>query len=177
MFEWESFGQWWVERGPRRWVNDNPAVVLAVAGLSTMVLVGSMMLYLRASDISPVEAAEKQWYYDLNTGELFVAAKGLAVPTEAPSGPLADGEPAGIRACVLSFALEPSESERFIGFLEKPDPNATGTTGGKWSEGKLVRRVEDEQWFSAESPPGRAIIEEAFVADIDGERPSYVRAK
>ena len=177
MFEWEEFRQWLAEHGPRRLINDNPALVLAVVFLSTTVLVGSIMLHLRAKGIAPVEAAEKQWYYDLKTGELFVAAKGWAVPTEGPSGPTANGEPAGVRACVLSFALEPSESERFIGFLEKPDPNATGTTGGKWSQGKLIRRVEDEQWFAAESPQGQAIIEEAFVADIDGERPSYVRAK
>jgi len=175
--KWEDFRDWWKERGPRQWINDNPKVVITVACVSAAVLVGSVFMHSGANGIQPIEQSKKQWYYDLNTGELFVAAKGLAVPTKAPSGSLANGEPAGVRACVLSFALEPSESEQFIGFLEKPDPNATSTTGGKWSQGRLIRRVEDRQWFAAESRQGRAIMEDAFIADVNGERPSYVRPK
>lgn len=175
--KWETFQQWWNERGPRKWINNNPKLVLTVAALSLIILVLAIIPLFRAKKIEPIKPTEKEWYYDLNTNELFTAPKGMPVPTEAPSGPLPNGKPAGVRACVLSFALEPKESETFIGYLETSDPNAKNLTGQSWSEGKLIRRIQDDQWFTPKSSKGKAIIQEAFVADMDGERPIYVRPK
>jgi hypothetical protein len=173
----ETFRQWWTDRGSRRWINNNPKLVVTVAALSTIILVVAIIPLFRAKKIEPIKPSGNQWYYDLNTQELFIAPKGLPVPTDAPSGPLPNGEPAGVRACLLSFALEPNESETFIGYLETSDPNAKNLTGGSWDQGKLIRRIQDEQWFTTKSPQGQDIIQEAFRADMDGERPIYVRPK
>ncbi len=175
--KWETFQQWWTERGPRRWINNNPKLVLTLAALSLIILLLAIIPLFRTEKIDPIKPSGDEWYYDLNTNELFTAPKGLPVPIEAPSGPLPNGKPAGVRACVLSFALEPKESETFIGYLETSDPNAKNLTGATWSEGKLIRRIQDEQWFTPKSSKGQKIIQEAFVADIDGERPIYVTPK
>ncbi|MHC4500419.1 MAG: hypothetical protein ACYS21_15065 [Planctomycetota bacterium] len=133
-----------------------------------------------------IEASSKEWYYDLNTGRLFTAEEGLIPPIDAPSGPLADGGAAGVKACVLTYVAEPNEAERFVGFLETSDPNAGNARedaasipggAGRWGRGKLIRRVEDGGWVRADSGEGWAILEEAFVPDENGERPYYVRPK
>lgn len=86
-----------------------------------------------------------------------------------------------MRAHVFTFAAEPNESDRFIGFLETRDPNAginvSGSDGGRrggfasWGEGKLIRRVEDEKWVSGSSKEARAILDEAFAPGENAERP------
>jgi len=82
---------------------------------------------------------------------------------------------------------EPNESERFIGFLEtftseakknksksaKSKDDSAAELIKQWGEGRLIRRVEDEQWFSANSDEGRAIIEEVFLPNEKGERARY----
>ena len=175
--KWETYHQWWSERGPRKWINNNPKFVVSVAALSLIILILAIIPLLRTEKIDPIKPTDNEWYYDLNTNELFIAPKGLPVPTEAPSGSLPNGKPAGVRACVLSFALEPKESETFIGYLETSDPNTKNITGGNWSKGKLIRRIQDDQWFTIQSSKGKEIIQEAFLADINGERPIYVRPK
>ena len=175
--KWESFQQWWTEQGPRKWINNNPKLVLTLAALSLIILVIAIIPLFRAEKIDPIKPSGNEWYYDLNTNELFIAPKGLPVPTEAPSGPLPNGKLAGVRACVLSFKLEPKESETFIGYLETADPNAKNLTSPNWSQGKLIRRIQDDQWFTPQSSKGKEIIQQAFLADINGERPIYVRPK
>jgi hypothetical protein len=175
--KWENFQHWWTEQGPRKWINNNPKIVLTVTTLSAIILILAIIPLLRANKIDPIKSSENQWYYDLNTNELFTAQKGLPVPTEAPSGPLPNGKPAGVRACVLSFKLEPKESETFIGYLETSDPNAKNLTSQTWSQGKLIRRIQDDQWFTPQSSKGKKIIQEAFIADMHGERPIYVKPK
>ena len=175
--KWETFQQWWTEQGPRKWINNNPKIVLTVAALSTIIFLLAIIPLLRAKKIDPIKPSENEWYYDLNTKELFIAPKALPVPTEAPSGPLPNGKPAGVRACVLSYALEPKDSETFIGYLETSDPNTKNLTTQSWSQGKLIRRIQDDQWFTTQSSTGKEIIQKAFVADINGERPIYVTPK
>jgi hypothetical protein len=176
-----------LERLPaRKWINENPSVIVVAAFVSVAVLVVTAVIYLWPEKTKPLKPAAKVWYYDLNTGELFTASKRLIPPIETDSGPLANGEPAGVRACVLSYAAEPNESNRFIGFLEKVDPfaesnanPADGEGGGaeEWGRGKLIRRVEDLEWVAADSIEGREILEEAFTPDENGERPHYVRPR
>jgi hypothetical protein len=111
----------------------------------------------------------------------------LIPPIEAPSGPLENGEPAGVKAYVFSYKGEPNESERFIGFLETFTPeakrnqtssaNPSGDSAAElikqWGEGRLIRRIEDEKWFAANSKEGRAIIENTFRPNESGERARY----
>ncbi len=175
--KWETFQQWYAEQGPRKSINNNPKLVVTLVALSTIILVAAIISLFRGKKIEPIKPSENQWYYDLNTQELFVAPKGLPLPTDAPSGPLPNGQPAGVRACLLSYELEPNESDTFIGYLETSDPNAKNLTEQSWSQGKLIRRIQDEQWFATKSAKGKEIIQKAFIADMHGERPIYVRPK
>jgi len=171
----------------RRWINEYPRVVFSAAAVSAMLLL-AVGIWLLIPD-KPIEVVtiEKEWYYDLNTGGLFTAEKGLEPPIEAPSGPLPDGKPAGVRAYVLSYAYEPNESERFIAFLETtasaemlakwPKRRDSVSAAKKWGKGKLIRKVDDKLWIPADSPLGLQILQQAFAPNKDGERPTYCRPR
>lgn len=167
----------------RRWINEYPRVVFSVAAASVMLLL-AVVIWLSIPDKPPPTVTiEKEWYYDLNTGKLFTAEKGLEPPIEAPSGPLPDGKPAGVRAYVLSYVYEPNESERFVAFLETtatpevlaklPKRRDSASAVKKWGKGKMVRKVDDKLWIPADSRLGQQILEEAFAPNKNGERPTY----
>ncbi|NQU09161.1 hypothetical protein HQ590_00095 [bacterium] len=62
-------------------------------------------------------APSQDWFYDLNTQQLFAAPLGTIPPVAAPSGPLPDGKPAGVRAYVYSCgACEPAAL--YVAYLE-----------------------------------------------------------
>ena len=163
-------------RGPfRRWLNQRPKLAIAFACTAAVVLLVAVLR--TGNDSLPrLKPIKKAWFYDLNTGELFVAGDDLVPPIEAPSGPLPDGGPAGVRAYVLTYKPQPDRSQRFIAFLEKADPNA-GETGGaaRWPAARLIKRIDDKKWVPADGTAGRAILDEAFIPDENGERPWYVR--
>jgi hypothetical protein len=185
--KWERLQDRCKELPLRRWINDNPRIVIAITTISACVLLLVVITLLWPKGVAEVELGEKEWFYDLNTGKLFTAKKGLTPPIEAPSGPLPDGRPAGVRAYVLTYAYEPNESERFIGFLETTNPRGEDDSTrsshkyasgfGQWGKGKLIRRVEDEQWVPADSRLGQAIFQKAFIPNENGEHPYYCPPK
>lgn len=185
--KWERLEDRCKDLALRRWINDNPKIVIAITTVSACVLLVVVTTLLWPEKTAKVELGEKEWFYDLNTGKLFTAKKGLTPPIEAPSGPLPDGRAAGVRAYVLSYAYEPNESERFIGFLETTDPrgddesraSSEGYASGakRWAKGKLIRTVEDERWVPADSRLGQAIFQKAFIPNENGERPYYCPPK
>ena len=64
------------------------------------------------------------WFYDLNSGELFVGPVASLPPIEAPSGDLkgaAAGTPAGVLASVISIE---GDSEKKVAFLQAYTPDA-----------------------------------------------------
>jgi hypothetical protein len=166
----------------RRWLNrQNPRLIVGITAFFLFILFMIIIGMLSGPGAPIVQEYEKAWYYDLNTGKLFVDKSSLVPPIEAPSGPLPDGSPAGVRAHVFTFAAEPNESDRFIGFLETTDPNAEmdssssdgGMTGGftSWGHGKLIRRIESEKWVSGSSKQARIILNEVFAPNENAERP------
>jgi hypothetical protein len=168
----------------RRWINEYPTVVTSAAGASAMLLLAVVIWLLVPGKPPPqVVTIEKEWYYDLNTDELFVAEKGLEPPIEAPSGPLPSGRPGGVRAYVLSYTDEPNESKRFIAFLETtaspeimakwPKRSDSVSAAKKWGKGKLIRRIDDKVWIPADSRLGQQLLEEAFAPNKNGDRPTY----
>ena len=183
----ERLGVWWEELAARKWANENPASVMVITGVSVFLLLVVAVWLSWPKHVPEVAEYKKEWYYDLNTGELFTARRGLTPPIEAPSGPLPDGGPAGVRAYLLSYMDEPNEAERFIAFLEIADPrgpnevpNKPGpklTPARRWGRGRLLRRVDDEHWVAGDSLQGQAIFSEAFSPGANGERPSYYQPK
>ncbi|GAG43518.1 unnamed protein product, partial [marine sediment metagenome] len=172
----------------RLWLNrQNPKVIIGITVVTVLVLIIVVISLLSGPEVPEVKEYKKAWFYDLNTGTLFAAKKDLIPPIEAPSGPLPDGSPAGVKAHVFTFTIEPNESERFIGFLETTDPNAEiefGASGSRkidsaasWGLGKLFRRVDDAKWISGSSKEGRAILEEALERNENGKRALYCRPK
>jgi hypothetical protein len=172
----------------RRWVNrQNPKIIIGITVVTVLVLLTTVIGLLSGPKAPEIQEYKKAWFYDLNTGKLFVAKSELIPPIEAPSGPLGNGKPAGVKAYVFSYTYEPNESERFIGFLEtftsearENQSRSAKSKGGsaselikQWGEGRFVRRVEDEQWFAANSDEGRAIIEEASLPNENGEHARY----
>lgn len=165
----------------RGWINRNPKIIIAIAVASVSLLLMVAIAMLIPEETVKVEEYEKDWFYDVNTGKLFVAKKDLVPPVQSPWGPLANGQPAGVRAYVFSYKPDPNESERFIGFLEIPDPNFDPNSAGSqlkgarlWGQGKLIRRVEDKQWVSANNVEGQAILREFFLPDAEGQTAIYL---
>lgn len=172
----------------RRWINRRDRrIIIGITVVTVVLLVVILIGLLSGPEIAEIREYKKSWYYDLNTSQLFTARKGLIPPIEAPSGPLPDGRPAGVKAHVFAYVSEPNESELFIGFLETSDPNAdiNSTTSAmqkthsaaSWGHGKLFRRVGDKKWVLGGSREGRAILEEALLPNDKGERPLNHRPK
>lgn len=174
----------WENLSVRKWINRNPRIIISITAgfvLVLLVVIGSTLP--KKTDVE-VREYKKAWFYDLNTGELFIARSDQVSPIEAPSGPLPNGEPAGVRAYVFSYVSEPNESERFIGFLEIANPEAEkegperveSDVGGaeKWGRGGLIRRAADKQWVPADSDEGKSILRELFLPNENGKVVHYL---
>jgi len=118
-------------------------------------------------------SAPDVWFYDMGSGKLFVVKSTRIPPIEAPSGPMANGHAAGVRARVFSCGDCSDRSERFIGWLEKHTPEAKQamvhqqTDDGSpepqsnitYLQGLLVRSVDGYYWVEADSDEGRQIMQ------------------
>ena len=175
--------EWWERLAIHEWLSRSPKLVI---GVSVVLMVGLLVFLIWLTlpkKVVEVENYEKDWFYDLKHRRLFVARKQIP-PIEAPSGPLANGEPAGVRAYVFTYSNDPNTTDTFIGFLETTDPNVDKSSIGPVdlkvsgaelfaTKGRLIRRVKDEQWVPANSEEGRAILKETFRQNEAGEIPHY----
>ena len=175
--------EWWERLAIRDWLSRSPKLVIGVSVVLVVGLIVFAIWLTLPKKVVEVENYEKDWFYDLKHRRLFVSRKGQIPPIEAPSGPLANGEPAGVRAYVFTYSNEPNTTETFIGFLETTDPNVDKSSIGPmdlrvsgaeiWGKGRLIRRVKDEKWVPANSDAGRAILKETFRQNESGEIPHY----
>ena len=173
----------WERLAIREWLSRSPKLVIGVSVVLVVGLIVFAIWLTLPKKVVEVENYENDWFYDLKHRRLFVARKGQIPPIEAPSGPLANGEPAGVRAYVFTYSNEPNTTETFIGFLETTDPNVDKSSIGPmdlrvsgaeiWGKGRLIRRVKDEKWVPANSDAGRAILKETFRQNEAGEIPHY----
>ncbi len=167
----------------RESLNDSPKTVAIIALVSVLLLVVAFLAIRRPSGDLRYDQSKTAWFYDMNTGKLFAAGAKEPGPIKAPSGPLPDGSPAGFRAHVYSYVLDPNESELIVGFVQKPDPNAQSNQRASvkdaipdWAVGILIRRVENEQpsvWVSPMSREGREITESMIRPNEQGQSPIY----
>lgn len=172
----DDIEDWFSRLFIRKWINTNPRIIILITNISVILLIIVMYSVVRKNGSRP--EYEKAWYYDLNTGQLFVAENGVESSIKAPSGPAPDGKPAGVKAYVFSYVKNPDQSQRFVGFLEKDDPNYNNSrplpNSSKWGEGKLVKRISDNKWFPADSKEGKEIFKQALTPNKDGESPSQL---
>jgi hypothetical protein len=166
--------------GLRGWINAHPLLIAGAAGLSAVTLIVTLASFAWSGSGASRARPGTVWFYDTNTGRLFTDSPKKAGPIAAPSGPASDGEPAGYRAHVYSYARDPNEAELFVGFLERPDPEADRKYStadardlGKWIQGHLIRRPKDKQWVRADSPEGQKILGEMIEPDKRGRTPIY----
>lgn len=152
----------------------DPKVMYIVTGVCIFIFLAATvaMLWPDGED-QVVTEYKKAWYYDLNTGELFVDKFDDIPPIEAPSGPLPDGSAAGVRAEVYSYVAEPTEDERQIGYLWKMEPGYIKSGENEdWDTGKLVKKPADKRWVKANSRRGKQITSELFKKNEEGIRPN-----
>jgi hypothetical protein len=180
----ERLGDGFERLGVKEKINDHPRTVAIIALLFVLLLAGVLSRIVRGTGGPQFRESKKAWFYDLNTGELFSASSKHVGPIEAPSGPLPNGEPAGYRAHVYSFLRDPNESERFIAFLEKPDPNANvealnpdRSDFKEWARGRLIRRVGGETWVAPTSRRGRQMVQQVTHPNAYGKIPIYQSPK
>jgi len=177
----------WERLAIRDWLSQSPVLII---GTSVLLLVGvtvSLVWLSLPEKAVQVDSSEKQWFYDLNHQRLFPVKSGQLPPIEAPSGPLANGAPAGVRAYVFTYSNDPNTTDTFIGFLETTDPNVDKNSIGlmdlrvsgaeAFSKGRLIRRTKDKEWVEANSKEGRAILKEAFLKNESGKIPEYIAPK
>jgi hypothetical protein len=166
--------------GLRRWVNESSRLILGVTVMSALVLAVVAARAVRLTLVRPFPQGKTAWFYDVNTDRLFLAGSKQTGPIGAPSGLARDGGPAGFRAYVYSYVLDPNEADLFVGFIERPDSDAGGRRPTSdmrdvdtWAQGRLIKRVKDKQWVQARSPQGQAILQELVRPNKKGQTPIY----
>lgn len=173
----------------RDWMNNNSALVTIAAVVLLVISLGVIIMQTKGpGQIGPVEL----YFYDLNTGELFVAMSDQNPPITAPSGPYGDenGPPAGVRAHVYACGecgdLEGKTVEEieatgaYISHLEmytpegkaaleaqKTDPNTPMMVDPM--EYTRIKSVEGDRWLLAYSEEANALAEQSIRECPDGE--------
>ncbi len=126
-------------------------------------------------DAKGVKGPSHMWFYDLNTGELFIAEASAIPPVAAPSGDLigSPGVPAGVSAKVVRVK---GESARKIAFLQTYSESSRPGTGVPMTAEMITRgalvalppaHVGDQvSWIQLMSPEGNKIV---TAAATDGK--------
>ncbi len=166
-------------------LSTNPVIKICASSLCVILIVLLVWSTLFSGGEEKVNDFKVMWFYDLNTGELFAANKTELPPIETPSGPMPDGQPAGVIANVMTFDPTGSDADQqFIAYLEKLTyegkvswENAFDTdtqTKMDWETGRLIKRVEDKEWVKADSPRGHQIRNAMYNPNEKGVIPHYV---
>ena len=181
----------WERLGIRNWINKNPKIVIGVCVAAVFIFLVIVIAQLMPYSPPIISQTSKAWFYDLNTDKLFITDGDRIPPIQAPSGKLPDGQPGGVKAYVFSYSRDPSESERFIGYLEKYTPegkkivSSFRKSGDKVTEelieqlnnNRFVRRLDDDHWFLVDSSEGRVILEQVSFINEMGQMPYYCPPK
>ena len=144
-------------------------VLLGVAGFI------AMRIWSMLNPPPPPEDIVMGYFYDQATKELYEMPADTPAPMERPSGPF-EGEPAGVKAHVFACGQCADKSNRFVGFLEKPLPEADrpGADDPR-SEVFLMKRPDDAKWVESDSPQASAIMREVRQRCAGGQRANFCR--
>jgi len=172
--------------GLRHWLHKHPlaatSVAVSVLAISIAVCAVSMMPASRT--------ARGAYYYDLEQGELFVAAVGQITPlvrtVDSAAGTTEEAKPNSVRAYVYSCGSCDNEAERHVAWLAMHNPqvvNRTLESHGNESgpitgmtlmvieenpQGVLVRLPkEGAPWVTMQSDAGRKLMGDARRCEGD----------
>jgi len=150
----------------REFLNNNSALVTILAVVLLIVALGAIVMQINGGGGYTPRVVDV-YYYDLDTGELFLEKSNEIPPVETASGPHN-----GVRAYVFACNDCDEESDRFIGWLEMYTPEAKAALTRDpaeaqpdeapfdyWEEGHLVRSIDSDEWQLANSEPGFRIME------------------
>ena len=180
----------------RRWLSFNSTLVTSA---SIVLLVAALITTMAHLEPAKPLPGTQDYFYDLNTGQLFTDERTYIPPIEAPSGPLIENgvltdKPAGVRAYVYSCSNCENRASRFIAYLETFSDHANallsdresviprGMTGREAAEyeeqvfnrGHMFGRIAKDrsvQWAPAFSEEGLDIEVEAFDRCVTGKGP------
>lgn len=163
--------------GLRDTLNQNSAVVMVIAVLGIVVcavLIGRGLSRGSSAGVGEVH------YYDLNTDKIFIGVAQRQEPVEAPSGPTAEGKPAGVRAHIVSCgkcrsnydgmtAQQIEEAGAYLAYLIINPPMPTvDSSGANTADPRMlilsdpmVRAVDGGPWMSAGSAKAMALLTQA----------------
>lgn len=139
--------------GLRDWVNEHPSAAL-IAAVAILLLSLGWLLTRTSSSYRPRSSG--YFFYDLGTGELFVAQAAIP-PIDTKSG-----EGQGVRAVVFSCGKCQDKSTRFIGWLERYTPEARAlmlkppapNDGGPDAADHVTWRIDAGHQLAAPPEPG-----------------------
>ena len=176
---WYKIQEKYERLGLREWLTKNARIAIPI--LVAFILLSFIALLVKSTPdtIMQKEIVHKAWFYDLNTKQLFVDEDTEIPPIAAPSGPLPDGQHAGVRAHVYCRGFGENQSKPFIGFLEtyKTEPATASDPTSEPKNTRLIKRPKDEEWIIADSYMGRIIMDEIFKPDENGNRLHYYSPK
>ena len=93
----------------RNWMNENPAAMTGVAVV--LVAICGLFILRQLGGGGGGGPAIPVYFYDLNTGKVFLAENTSDAPIDAPSGPTESGNAAGVEAHIYSCSTCPSNME------------------------------------------------------------------
>src|SRR4030042_2065529 len=97
----------WERLAARKWINKNPRIIISITAASVLILLVIIGLSMPKKTITIVKDYKKGWFYDPNTGELFVAHSSAVPPIDTPSSTVPSERLAAVRAYVFRYASEP----------------------------------------------------------------------
>lgn len=179
------------DRKLRALLNEYPGVVYGVFGVCAAVLLVVWLAGFFPGRPEGFEPVRRQWFYDMNTGELFTAGMDAEPPIKAPSGNLEDGSPAGVRAYVFTENPGAGREAWYVGWIETTTPaedaeEAAEPAAAAADEAALsgqeqptvrgvrwVMRPDAGEWVEADSREGRDLVREVLEG-TGGKRPTAV---
>ncbi len=157
-------------------MNRSSLLKLVIAVVLLGVAIVMLVRFLRQGD----GLSEGTFFYDLSEKKLFTASREAISPIRG----LNDAEEDAVRAVVISIGSDPNDkSSRKIAYLEKYAPElkqqlekvrlgqAEPPARDARNNLRLVKRVEDTEWFPVGSPAGEKVLSEWNVAGPDGKFP------
>ncbi len=153
-------------------INQNSVIVTIV---TILVLVGCATFIFRGFWNERPAKVGDVYYYDLNTQKVFMGAASMEQSVDAPSGPNSKGEPAGVRAYILSCeecanytgmtTNQVEEAGGYIAYLyytpktqkSSEIPHGMGPSMGGIPD-PFLRAASGGPWMLSTSPEGLRLI-------------------